>query len=125
MRGDYQKGLEVVQKLISSEKIKSMPKEMRSYAYYNAALCREGLGNNAKTNKEKLEHYNAAKENLKLSERFGDDTHGQLRSRLDEKIKNLSVRQVTAFHNSIKQIRQKNAKHDLLLYGTERKVDLT
>ncbi len=124
-KGEYQKGLEVVQKLISSEKIKSMPKEMRSYAYYNAALCREGLGNNAKTNKEKLEHYNAAKENLKLSERFGDDTHGQLRSRLDEKIKNLSVRQVTAFHNSIKQIRQKNAKHDLLLYGTERKVDLT
>lgn len=124
-KGEYQKGLEVVQKLISSEKIKSMPKEMKSYAYYNAALCREGLGNNAKTNKEKLEHYNAAKENLKLSERFGDDTHGQLRSRLDEKIKNLSVRQVTAFHNSIKQIRQKNAKHDLLLYGTERKVDLT
>ena len=124
-KGEYQKGLEVVQKLISSEKIKSMPKEMRSYAYYNAALCREGLGNNAKTNKEKLEHYNAAKENLKLSERFGDDIHEILRSRLDEKIKNLSVRQVTAFHNSIKQIRQKNAKHDLLLYGTERKVDLT
>ena len=124
-QGEYQKGLEVVQKLISSAKIKSMPKDMKSYAYYNAALCREGLGDKAKTNKEKLEHYNAAKENLKLSERFGGGIHEKLGSRLDEKIKSLSVRQVTAFHNSIKQIRQKNAKHDLLLYGTERKINLT
>ena len=124
-KGEYQKGLEVVQNLIKSEKIKSMPKDMKSYSYYNAALCREGLGDKAKTNKEKLEQYNAAKENLKLSERFGGYTHEKLKSRLDEKIKNLSVRQVTAFHNTINQIRQKNAKHDLLLYGTERKVDLT
>ena len=123
--GEYQKGLEVVQNLINSDKIKSMPKDMKSYAYYNAALCREGLGDVAKTNKEKLKHYTAAQENLRLSERFSGRVHEKLRNRLEEKIKTSSVKQVTAFHNSVRQIRQKNARHDLLLYGTERKFDLT
>ena len=125
IKGDYQKGLETIRSIINSGRMKQVPNDKKAYMYYISALCREGLGDNAKTNKEKLKHYNLAKENLKLSEQFGGKIHEQAKAGLDEKIKNISVKQVNAFHNSIKQIRQKNAKHDLLLYGIERKIDLT
>lgn len=123
--GRYSDGLKVVQNLLNSDELQNVPKDIRSYTYYNAALCREELGDNAKTNKEKVEHYNKAKLNLKLSERFGRSEHDNLEQRIDQKIKDASVKQVTAFNDGIKQIRQKNAKHDLLLYGTEYSGNLT
>ena len=123
--GRYSDGLKVVQNLLNSDELQNVPKDIRSYTYYNAALCREELGDNAKTNKEKVEHYNKAKLNLKLSERFGRSEHDNLEQRIDQKIKDASVKQATAFNDGIKQIRQKNAKHDLLLYGTEYSGNLT
>jgi hypothetical protein len=88
--------------------MKSVPDEIKSYTYYNAALCREGLGDKAKTKKQKQEHYKLSEQNLKLSEKYGGTEHGMLKQRLKEKMNNLSAKkQVVAFNDGIKKMESK------------------
>ncbi len=106
--GRFDDGLKIVQSLINSDKMKSVPDEIKSYTYYNAALCREGLGDKAKTKKQKQEHYKLSEQNLKLSEKYSGTEHGMLKQRLKEKMNNLSAKkQVVAFNDGIKKMESK------------------
>lgn len=67
--GDYAGGLKIVQELIASDYIKKMPVDIRGYTYYNAALCREKLGDNAVDPATRWTHYDMARRNIRIASR--------------------------------------------------------
>lgn len=118
---EYKQGLEVVQGLIRSDLFAGMPNNIKAYTYYNAALCREKLGDTASNNAEKQEHYAKAKENIDLAKRNSGQSYENFEKRLSEKMRSAGARR-TAYKSGIKQIRKQNAIHDVLIYGEERKM---
>lgn len=84
--GEYQRGLEVVQRLINSSFIKAMPDDIKGYTYYNAALCRTAIGDNSSDIAEKKFNYNMAQKNLKLAKKFSGLEYSDLSDMLNKKI---------------------------------------
>ena len=82
----YADGLKVVQDLIKSSHFAGMPDDIRGYTYYNVALCRMALGDNAQDTTAAAEHYTLARANLKLAEKFSGCVHEDMRKTLDAKI---------------------------------------
>lgn len=92
--GDYAAGLKVVQDLLSSKYLVTMPADVRAYTYYNAALCREALGDNAINPPEKISQYVKARDNMKLSEQWGGESHDVFMTRIDAKINDVQLNNV-------------------------------
>ena len=118
---DYQKGLQVVQGLIQSKYFEYMPDNIKAYTYYNAALCREKLGDKATSNSTKQEHYVKAKQNIELAKQKSGQSYDGFVSRLNKKLGSGKNKKM-AFNYGVKQVRQKNAMHDVLIYGEERTI---
>ncbi len=89
--GEFEDGLKVMQDLMKSANFKDIPDNIKAYTYYNAALCREGLGDNEKKLTKKLEHYNKAKINVENAEELMSTEYDVFNERVAEKIKEIEV----------------------------------
>ena len=84
--GQFENGLKVVQKLINSSFINSMPNDIKGYTYYNAALCRVAIGDKASDIAEKKHNYAMAQKNLDLAKKFSGNTYPGLSKILNKKM---------------------------------------
>lgn len=115
--GNYEQGLKVVQDLINSDKMSKMPKDIKGYTYYNAALCREKLGDNAIKNAQKLEHYSKAKANLELAKKFSKSEYHDFEERITQKIQRLSNKRCNgkiAFNDATERVANRGLTADFM-----------
>ncbi len=78
-------GLNIIQDLIHSSYFGEMPDDIRGYTYYNVAMCRMGMGDQARQVAARNKHYDMAIANLKLAEKYSGQSHSDLRRLLETK----------------------------------------
>lgn len=114
--GQYKQGLDVVQGLIQSEYFAQVPNEIKGYTYYNAALCREKMGDKAVGRAEKLDHYTKAKQNLDLAKKYSAQEYRTATNRLNKSIARVKSKKLALDMGTQKM---RSAKDALLVYGRE------
>lgn len=82
--GKPERGLAVVQELIKSDFMKSMPDDIKGYTYYNAALCRVAIGDRISNAKGKRNQYQMALKNLNLAKKFSGNDYKELTHKLNK-----------------------------------------
>ena len=106
--GEYQSGLDVINRFMKSDKFKSAPATVKGYTYYNAALCYEKLGDNARNNKQKLEYYELAKQSAEKGQNVANTKYVGFMKRIDGKISENTEQKSKqrVFNDGIKRLQQ-------------------
>ena len=113
--GEPKKGARVIEKFIKSEYFDNAPNANKGYVYYNLALCYEKIGDTE--NKRKQKFYKKANNAIEMAQKYSGNSYNDLKNRINKKLTDDGKK--IAFNSGIQQIRQKNAKQDIFLYGKE------
>ena len=113
--GEPKKGARVIEKFIKSEYFDNAPNANKGYVYYNLALCYEKIGDTE--NKRKQKFYKEANNAIERAQKYSGNSYNDLKNRINKKLTDDGKK--IAFNSGIQQIRQKNAKQDIFLYGKE------
>lgn len=108
-------GARVIEKFIKSEYFDDAPDANKGYVYYNLALCYEKIGDSKSKRKQKF--YKEANNAIERAQKYSGNSYNDLKNRINKKLTDDGKK--TAFNSGIQQIRQKNAKQDIFLYGKE------
>lgn len=113
--GEPKKGARVIEKFIKSEYFDNAPDVNKGYVYYNLALCYEKIGDSKSKRKQKF--YKEANNAIERAQEYSGNSYDDLKNRINKKLTDEGKK--IAFNSGIQQMRQKNAKKDILLYGKE------